>query len=182
MNNQKNPSLSETPKSGNSGNSVSTDNEIGGNSDGNNEVTVEKLVTAKDEKNLSLSETPKSGNSGNSVSIGNDIVGNSEVTVVTVAKVKKENLEHIKNIIKSYEETINDKRPLEGRDKQPFINWYFKQNGNSISAGELWGIVEKEKAFTPETHPTPTHPALLEQSTTTVEVCGEISEVILECL
>jgi hypothetical protein len=91
-------------------------------------------------------------------------------------------LQNIKNIIKSYEETINDKRPLEVRDKQPFISWYLKQNGNTISASELWGIVEKEKAFTPETHPTQTHPAQSEQSTTTVEVCGEISEVILECL
>jgi hypothetical protein len=81
-------------------------------------------------------------------------------------------------VIRSYEETINDKRPLEVRDKQPFISWYFKQNGNTISASELWRIVAKEKAFTPETTPTP--PVQSEQSTITVEVCGEISEVVVE--
>jgi hypothetical protein len=86
--------------------------------------------------------------------------------------------EHIKKVIRSYEETINDKRPLEVRDKQPFISWYFKQNGNTISASELWRIVAKEKAFTPETTPTP--PVQSEQSTITVEVCGEISEVVVE--
>ena len=84
---------------------------------------------------------------------------------------------HIKNAIRSYEETINDRRPLEGRDKHPFINWYFKQNGNTISASELWGIVAKEKAFTPET--TPAWQIQSEQSTITVEVCGEISEVVV---
>jgi hypothetical protein len=88
-------------------------------------------------------------------------------------------LEHIKKAIRSFEETINDKRPLEVRDKQPFISWYLKQNGNTISASELWGIVEKEKAFTPETHPTPTPTVQAEQSRITVEVCGEVSEVVV---
>jgi len=87
-------------------------------------------------------------------------------------------LEHIIKVIRSYEETINDRRPLECRDKQPFISWYFKQNGNTISASDLWGIVAKEKAFTPKTAQTPQVQS--EQSTITVEVCGEISEVVVE--
>lgn len=133
-------------------------------------------------KNLSLSENAKSGNNGNSEAVVNESVGysgcNKEVTEKKTGTVKEEKREHIKNVIKSYEETINDKRPLEGRDKQPFISWYFKQNGSTISASELWGMVEKEKAFTPETSPVP--PIQSGESTITVEVCDEISEVVME--
>lgn len=198
--NEKNISLCENQKSGYFDNSVPLDNEIGGESAGNSWVKEKTVVTASTENNLNNSsfyETKKgsnSGNSGNSVPTDNEIRGDGDgnsgnsistdkhcvVEASTVATVIDENREHIKNVIKSYEETINDKRPLEGRDKQPFINWYFKQNGNSISASELWEIVEKEKAFTPETAPTPTPPVQSERSTITVEVCGKISEVVVE--
>jgi hypothetical protein len=198
--NEKNISLCENQKSGNSGNSIPPNNEIDGNSVGNLGETEPVVVIPPTENNLNNSsfyETKKdgnSGNSGNSVPNDNEIRGDGDgnsgnsistdkhgvVEASTVATVIDENREHIKNVIKSYEKTINDKRPLEGRDKQPFINWYFKQNGNSISASELWEIVEKEKAFTPETTPTPTPPVQSERSTITVEVCGEISEVVVE--
>jgi hypothetical protein len=161
---------------------VAIDIERGGNRGSNNAVIGITLAIAKDEENISPCETPKSGNNGNSeakdIERGGNSDGESGAIVVTVTKGEEEKGVNIKNVIKSYEETINDKRPIEGRDKQPFINWYFKQNGNSISASELWEIVVKEKAFTPETKPA--WQIQPEQSTITVEVCGEISEVVVE--